>query len=517
MMLSIAPVLVHSTSAAGVHNASAAVVHQAATPESTRVTTTVRRGDYLVKISQSPDGSNKKMISQVFSPVKKSPAAPAGGDPIYMNFGGTTGDVTANGYAGDIQLLSFAWGVSNSAPSASSVPRGSGAPSISEITITKAVDKASPQLLQDTLIGQPQDVKIFFVNSVQGRLNTYAEYDLRDVLISGYSVSSGGDRPTESLSLNFTKVQFTSVVPNANGTTSPVTTGWDLSTGEVDGAMIPLRIAVPPGTDNVSIADGQVVYDGITVPLAGADGVVISTGNGNLVVNIDGPVDVPIGLDSGAGVKTVNVRSGVATFGTDIGVGADVNLHVYAGAGVTFGATQHLTSLSIDNNGSAAFAAGSRNVLFTSGLTIGGTGSSLGTLDLADSDLVLGYSRSSPYDSVRQWVQARTITGRGIFSSTAPASPASAIGLVDNASIRQTIWDGQTVSDGSNYNQILTKRTLRGDTNLDGKVDQQDYLNIIANMGRAGATYFEGDLDEDGVVTTNDLAIVSANLGAAAN
>jgi hypothetical protein len=82
--------------------------------------------------------------------------------------------------------------------------------------------------------------------------------------------------------------------------------------------------------------------------------------------------------------------------------------------------------------------------------------------------------------------------------------------------IHQTTWDGQTVSDGTNFKQILTMRTLVGDTNLDGKVDQADYVNIIANMGRVGTTYFEGDLNHDGVVTPDDLALVTANLGAGA-
>ena len=34
----------------------------------------------------------------------------------------------------------------------------------------------------------------------------YLQVDLKEVLISGYSVSSGGDTPSESLSLNFSNV-----------------------------------------------------------------------------------------------------------------------------------------------------------------------------------------------------------------------------------------------------------------------------------------------------------------------
>jgi type VI protein secretion system component Hcp len=165
-----------------------------------------------------------------------------------MNFEGISGDVTAGGFTGDIQLLGFQWGVNPgiSSSTGGSADGASSAPSASDITITKAVDKTSSLLLREMLTGESKDVKIFFVNSIKGRLNTYAEYDLKNVLISGYP-----------------------------------------------------------------------------------------------------------------------------------------------GAGVIFGATQHLESLSIGANGSAVFAAGSGKVLFAGGLAIGGTAAAMGGLDLADSDLVL--------------------------------------------------------------------------------------------------------------------------------
>jgi len=161
-------------------------------------------------------------------------AVAKGGDPIYMQFEGINGDVTANGFANDIQLNSFQWGVGRivSSPTGSGADRQGSAPSISEITITKNFDSASPGLLQDALIGDAKNVKIFFVNTVRGKLNVYAEYDLTNVLISGYSVSSGGDRPTESLSLNFTKIEFKTVQKNADGTVVPVKIAWDLSLAE---------------------------------------------------------------------------------------------------------------------------------------------------------------------------------------------------------------------------------------------------------------------------------------------
>jgi type VI secretion system secreted protein Hcp len=159
------------------------------------------------------------------------------GDPIFMEYGGVTGEVSVKGFAGDIELNSFQWGVGRgiSSPTGGSADREASTPSVSEITITKSMDKTSPALLKEALAGQGTTVRIFFVDLIKGPVGTqvYAEYDLSNVLVSGYSVSSGGDRPTESLSLNFTKITYTYFTQNADGTTSPSSTTYDLSLAKV--------------------------------------------------------------------------------------------------------------------------------------------------------------------------------------------------------------------------------------------------------------------------------------------
>lgn len=178
----------------------------------------------------------------VKKPVVKATAATAGpttikGDPIFMKFGSINGEATLKGYTGDIELNSFQWGVGRAigTPTAGSTTRDAGTPSVSEVTITKLMDKTSPLLLQQALAGPATtEVDIFFVEPAKvgsmakpGQPVTYAEYVLSNVLISAYSASSGGERPTESISLNFTKVQF-NYFPN--GGTTPVSTVYDLTT-----------------------------------------------------------------------------------------------------------------------------------------------------------------------------------------------------------------------------------------------------------------------------------------------
>ena len=155
--------------------------------------------------------------------------------PIYMKYGSIAGDVTESGHATWIELNSFQWGVGRgvSSPTGSSEDRESSAPSVSEITVTKEFDKASVKLLteayQGTGAGDAATVQIDFVRTNKGKLDVYSTFILSNVIISGYSLSSGGDRPSESLSLNFVKIE-TKVTPmKPDGTAdNAVTITYDL-------------------------------------------------------------------------------------------------------------------------------------------------------------------------------------------------------------------------------------------------------------------------------------------------
>jgi len=158
--------------------------------------------------------------------------------PIYMNYDSLAikGDVTEEGHADWVELNSLQWGVGRgiSSPTGGSADRESSAPSISEITVTKDNDSASVKLLDEALEGEGKTVIIDFAKTDKGKLEVYLTYTLTNCMISGYSLSSGGDRPTESLSLNFTKVEFKNTpMKSANEAGSPETVTYDLALAKV--------------------------------------------------------------------------------------------------------------------------------------------------------------------------------------------------------------------------------------------------------------------------------------------
>jgi len=125
------------------------------------------------------------------------------------------------------------WGVGRgiSTPVGSAKNREASEPSISEVVVTKLMDASSVKLFTEACTGQKgKKVQIHLV-STGNPGKTYMEYTLENALVSGYSVSTNGDRPSESISFNFTKIE-TKYTPlgEGNDTGSPVTASYDLAT-----------------------------------------------------------------------------------------------------------------------------------------------------------------------------------------------------------------------------------------------------------------------------------------------
>ncbi len=158
---------------------------------------------------------------------------------IYMNFNNKKikGNVTATGYEDWIELDSFQLGVGRgiSMDVGNMANREASRPSVSEVSITKALDNASGGLFKESLTGvEGVDVQIHIVQTGAKQVEKYAAYELSDVLISSYSVSaSGGSAPHEALSLSFSKIIADlqgADKTNKNGQNMKV--GYDLTTGK---------------------------------------------------------------------------------------------------------------------------------------------------------------------------------------------------------------------------------------------------------------------------------------------
>lgn len=150
---------------------------------------------------------------------------------IYMHFQGIEGNVTAKGFEKWIEVQSFQFGSGRgiSTPTGRAANRESSAPSISEVVVTKMMDKASPMLFEQGLVGLTgKEVKIHITRTGK-EMETLCTYKFEDTLVASYSVSSGGDAPVESLSLNFVKFEYKYKGSDATGASGgAMTVAYDI-------------------------------------------------------------------------------------------------------------------------------------------------------------------------------------------------------------------------------------------------------------------------------------------------
>ena len=152
---------------------------------------------------------------------------------IYMDFDSIKGEATQQDHKKWIDILSISWGAGRSinTVSGSAQNREASEPSLSEINIVKQFDASSPKLFTEACAGnQGKTVKIDLTTTGSPSV-VFCTYTLTNALISSYSVSSSGDRPTESIGISYTKLEFKfTPYDDKNKAGTPTTVSYDLAT-----------------------------------------------------------------------------------------------------------------------------------------------------------------------------------------------------------------------------------------------------------------------------------------------
>jgi type VI secretion system secreted protein Hcp len=146
----------------------------------------------------------------------------------FLKIDGVDGESADSKHKGEIDIESWSWGASQSGTSAGG-GGAAGKVSMQDFTFTKHVDKASPKLFEKLATGEHLREAKFVVRGSSS--NEYLTITLTDVMVTSYSTggSSGDDRPTESVSLNFGKIKMSYVEQDAKGTAgASVDFGWDV-------------------------------------------------------------------------------------------------------------------------------------------------------------------------------------------------------------------------------------------------------------------------------------------------
>ncbi len=153
--------------------------------------------------------------------------------PIYLNLIGgdqtITGDATQSDHIGWMDITSMHWSVNRSVSTTvgAASNREASEPNLSEVTLTKISDSSHAALYQAATSGKkPMTATIDLVNTGNPG-TTYCQYILTNTILSGFTAGSSGDRPNETLTLNFTAKQVNYIKEDASGNQTPLRASYD--------------------------------------------------------------------------------------------------------------------------------------------------------------------------------------------------------------------------------------------------------------------------------------------------
>jgi type VI secretion system secreted protein Hcp len=147
--------------------------------------------------------------------------------PIYMKIEGVDGSVTNQFVQHGFDIMAFSWGESQTGSTTGG--GGAGRVNMADFSMMKQAGKGTAGIMLACATGRHLPaVQLTVTIGREGREVIFQQYRLEDCLVSSFQTSGdGGSVPTESLSLNFTKIEFRQAVLSATGQTQFEGMNWD--------------------------------------------------------------------------------------------------------------------------------------------------------------------------------------------------------------------------------------------------------------------------------------------------
>jgi len=139
---------------------------------------------------------------------------------MFMQIGTLKGESRDKAKAGQIDVLAWSWGVSNSGSAHTGGGAGAGKANVQDLSFTKYIDKCTCSLLLASCKGSHYTDATLVVRKAGGKPLEYLTITMSEVLISSVSTggSGGEDRLTENVTLNFAKVKVDYIEQKPDGT-----------------------------------------------------------------------------------------------------------------------------------------------------------------------------------------------------------------------------------------------------------------------------------------------------------
>jgi type VI secretion system secreted protein Hcp len=127
---------------------------------------------------------------------------------MFLKMEPVKGEAQDKAHMDEIDVLAWSWGMSQSGTTHAGGGGGAGKVSVQDLSFTKYIDKASPDLMLACCNGKHFGEAVLTVRKAGENPLEYVKIKMSDVIITSVSTggSGGEDRLTENITLNFAKV-----------------------------------------------------------------------------------------------------------------------------------------------------------------------------------------------------------------------------------------------------------------------------------------------------------------------
>ena len=154
---------------------------------------------------------------------------------MFLQITNVKGESTDHKYKGEIDVLAWSWGLSQSGSFHHGSGGGSGKANFQDISVTKYVDASSPNLMLFCSNGKHYDTATLICRKAGEKALEYLKIKMEQVMVTslGTGGSGGEDRLTENVTLNFAKVFLDYSKQKKDGSgDAAISFNWDIAANE---------------------------------------------------------------------------------------------------------------------------------------------------------------------------------------------------------------------------------------------------------------------------------------------
>lgn len=138
---------------------------------------------------------------------------------MFLKIEGIQGESVDKTHADEIDVLAWSWGMTQSGTMHIAAGGGSGKVAVQDMSITKYVDRCSPNLMQKICTGEHYPSAILTIRKAGSDPLEYLVITMTHVLVTSLSTggSGGEDKLTENITLNFAEFESVYTPQAADG------------------------------------------------------------------------------------------------------------------------------------------------------------------------------------------------------------------------------------------------------------------------------------------------------------